>query len=153
MTSRLHQTHILGSRAAVWRKPGSWFLGKQWGMQFVNLPPVYVEHTLSKNDAFHRASRLHQMHIRKIRYRLAYGKCYLFWKNDVLSTPNACFGGYNLAHKCPVNFFWIILLLGRAKNGELGGRKNGWRREAKFEWPGPVRLRSGRFFPQSKHFV
>ena len=64
-----------------------------------------------------------------------------------------CFGGYNLANKCPVNFFWIILLPGRTKNGELGGRKNGWRREAKFEWPGPVRLRSGRFFPQNKHLV
>ena len=59
----------------------------------VKWPPVYVEHTLSKNDTFQRASRLHQMHIRKIECRLAYGKCYLFWKSDVPSTPNAHFGG------------------------------------------------------------
>ena len=33
------------------------------------------------------------MHIRKIEYRLAYGKCYLFWKSDVSFTPNAYFEG------------------------------------------------------------
>ena len=62
-------------------------------MHFVKWPPVYVKHTLSKTGTFHRACRLHQMHIRKIECRLAYGKCYSFWKSDVSSTPNAYFGG------------------------------------------------------------
>ena len=65
-----------------------------------------------------------------------------------------CFWGYHLANKSLVNYFKLIFLPGRTKNGELGGgRKNGWRREAKFEWPGPVRLRSGRLCPRSKHLV
>ena len=92
MTSRPHQTHTLGSGSAIWRKPGCWFLEKQLEMHFVKWPPVYVKHTLSTNGTFHWASRLHQMHIRKIECRLAYGKCYLFWNSDVSSTPNAYFG-------------------------------------------------------------
>jgi hypothetical protein len=112
MTSRLHQTHTLGSGSTVWRKPGCWFLGKQWEMQYVNLRPVYVEHTLSKNGTFHRASRLHQMHIRKIEYRVAYGKCYLFWKSDVSSTRNAYFGGR--ADPNAAELGWATFLSGRA---------------------------------------
>ena len=49
--------------------------GKTTGNALVKWPPVYVKHTLSKTGTFHRASRLHQMHIRKIECRLAYGKC------------------------------------------------------------------------------
>ena len=58
-----------------------------------------------------------------------------------------------MANKSLVNSFQLIFLPGRTKNGKLGERKNGWRREAKFEWPGPDRLRSGRLCPQSKHLV
>jgi len=117
--SRLHQMHILKikcrlvyTKCPLFQKhdvsstPNTYFgkqirhlaetrmliSGKQLEIHFVKWPPVYVKHTLSTNGTFHRASRLHQMHIRKIRYRLAYGKCYLFGKSDVLSTPNAYLG-------------------------------------------------------------
>ena len=53
---------------------------------------AYVEHTFSTNCTFQRASRLHQMHILKIKCRLVYTKCPLFQKHDVSSTPNTYFG-------------------------------------------------------------
>jgi hypothetical protein len=57
-------------------------------MQFVNWRPIYVEHPLSKNDTFHRASRLHpnnrvSSRLRQMlpilkKCRLVYTKC-LLW--------------------------------------------------------------------------
>ena len=49
--------------------------GQQLQMHSVKWRPVYVKHTSPKNCTFQRASRLHQMHIRKIECRLVYGKC------------------------------------------------------------------------------
>ena len=69
-----------------------------WGIRFClatapfNERLVYVKHTFSTNCTFQRASRLHQMHILKIKCRLVYTKCSLFKKYDVSSTPNTYFG-------------------------------------------------------------
>ena len=69
-----------------------------WGIRFClatapfNERLVYVKHTFSTNCTFQRASRLHQMHILKIKCRPVYTKCPLFLKHDVSSTPNTYFG-------------------------------------------------------------
>ena len=78
VTSGLHQTPIWGSRSTIGRKRGCGFLVNKLEMHSVKWRPVFVKHTLSKNDTLHRASRLHQMHIRKIKCCLAYAKCLLF---------------------------------------------------------------------------
>ena len=53
-----------------------------------NLRLVYVKQTFSQNCIFQRPSRVHRMHILKIKCRLAYTKCPLFFKNVVSSTQN-----------------------------------------------------------------
>ena len=53
-----------------------------------NLRLVYVKQTFSQNCIFQRPSRVHRMHILKIKCRLAYTKCPLFLKNVVSSTQN-----------------------------------------------------------------
>ena len=53
---------------------------------------VYVKQTFSTNCTLKRASRLHQMHILKIKCRLVHTKCMFFCKKDVSPTPNTYFG-------------------------------------------------------------
>ena len=76
---------------------------QQLQMHSVKWRPVYVKHTSPKSCTFQRASRLHQMHIRKIECRLVYGKCSFIEKWRFANTKRNL--QQHLAQAC---FFWNI---------------------------------------------
>ena len=87
--SRAGQTPTLGSGS---RRRGGGLYGQRLQMHSISSRSVQTKRQHFNNCTLRRASRARGMHIVKIKSRLAYAKCYVFFENAVSPTQNDHFG-------------------------------------------------------------